>query len=200
MSPSPVVYGNPPGAGNRVHDRPPSAVDRPFGRMAMVITSETDRGIMSSRYAVALTILLVSALGMAGCTGSPAVPAVTPSPSAAASPVVSTPAQATTAAPVVTYVPWTTEMPAAGHPYSKTYSFHGSGNYEDFTFTTDADATWVFRMDPGPGAFRVSLFDARGNELAVLPPTGTKSVRLAAGDYYFDIAADAPWYITMTTP
>jgi hypothetical protein len=113
---------------------------------------------------------------------------------------MSSPAPATTAAPVVTYVPWTTETPAAGHPYSKTYSFHGTGDYEDFTFTTDTDATWVFRMDPGPGAFHVILYDVRGNEIAVLPPTGTISIRLAAGDYYFDIAADAPWYITMTTP
>lgn len=86
------------------------------------------------------------------------------------------------------------------HPYSKTYSFHGSGDYEDFTFTTDNDATWVFRMDPGEGFFQVSLKDARGREIAVLPRTGTESLWLKAGNYHFDIVADSPWYITMSTP
>ncbi len=54
-------------------------------------------------------------------------------------------------------------------------------------------------MDPGAGTFLVSLQDARGNEIERLPPTGTKTVWLKAGDYHFDIAADAPWYITMST-
>ncbi len=110
------------------------------------------------------------------------------------------PAPAGIATPAVTYPAWTTETPATGHPYSKTFSFSGSGDYQDFTFTTDNDATWVFRMDPGQGYFLVSLKDAQGNEIEVLPTSGTKSIWLKAGDYYFDIAADAPWHITMTTP
>jgi hypothetical protein len=100
---------------------------------------------------------------------------------------------------------WTTETPYQGHPYSKTYSFHGSGDYEDFTFSTDSDATWNFRMDPGSGYFLVSLKDAQNNEISVLADgtnagASQKSVRLNAGNYHFDISADSPWYITMTTP
>ena len=151
---------------------------------------------MSLNHGVVLTILLISALSLAGCTGSPPAPVATPAPASVAATVPGTPAPAGT----VPYAAWTTETPATGHPSSKTYSFHGSGDYEDFTFTTDSDATWVFRMDPGPGYFLVSLKDAGNNEIGVLPPAGTKSVWLKAGNYHFDIAADAPWYITMSTP
>jgi hypothetical protein len=91
------------------------------------------------------------------------------------------------------------ETPVPGHPPAKTYFFHGTGDYEDFTFATDSDATWLFRMDPGAGDFHVSLQDAWNTEIVVLPSTGTKTVWLKAGDYHFDIAADAPWYITMST-
>ena len=143
---------------------------------------------MFLKHGVVLMILLISALGMAGCTGSPSAP------------VPDTPAPAETAAPVVPYAAWTPETPATGHPYSKTYTFQGSGDYDDFTFSTDSDATWVFRMDPGPGYFLVSLKDARNNEIEVLPPAGSKSVWLKAGNYHFDIAADAPWSVTMSTP
>jgi hypothetical protein len=147
---------------------------------------------MIGKCAVFLTILLLSAMSMAGCTGSPSAPVATPVPG--------TPAPVTTAAPVIMTTTWPTlETPATGHPYSKTFSFSGSGDYEDFTFTTDNDATWVFRMDPGQGYFLVILKDVQGNEIDVLPTSGTKSVWLNAGDYHFDIAADAPWHITMST-
>ena len=139
---------------------------------------------------------------MAGCTGSPPAPVATPAPSPVSPPLMNTPAPAGTAAPVVTFAAWTPEPPAPGHPYSKTYSFKGSGDYEDFTFSTDSDATWTFRMDPGQGDFLVSLKDARNNEIKVLadgPGASTNSVWLKAGNYHFDIAADSPWYITMST-
>ena len=151
---------------------------------------------MSLKCAVVVTILLISAVSLAGCTGSPQVPVTTPAPVSMAATVPGTPVPA----PVVTSAVWTMETAATGHPYSKTYSFQGSGDYEDFTFTTDSDATWVFRMDSGKGYFLVSLKDAQNNEIGVLPPTGTKSVWLKAGNYHFDIAADSPWHITMTTP
>jgi len=149
---------------------------------------------MSLRYAVVVTVLLISAMGMAGCTSSPPVPVATPAPVTVTATVP--------AAPVVTSAVWTPETPATGHPYSKTYSFHGSGDYQDFTFTTDSDATWNFQMDPGQGYFLVSLKDAQDNEITVLADgagAGTKSVWLKAGNYHFDIAADSPWYITMST-
>ena len=151
---------------------------------------------MSLKHVIVVTILLISAVSMAGCTGSPSAPVATTVPE--------TPVPVITASPVLPAVTWPTlETPATGHPYSKTYSFHGSGTYEDFTFTTDSDATWVFRMDPGNGYFLVILKDAQGKQIEVLadgPPTGTRSVWLKAGDYSFDITADSPWYITMSTP
>ena len=158
-----------------------------------VIASDNDRDTMLLKHGIVVTILLISAVSMAGCTGSPSAPVATPVPG--------TPAPVTTAAPVIIPTTWPTlETPATGHPYSKTYSFHGTGTYEDFTFTTDSDATWVFRMDPGNGYFLVVLKDARGNQIGVLPASGTGSVWLKAGDYSFDITAENPWYITMSTP
>ena len=121
---------------------------------------------MSLKSAVIFTILLISAMSMAGCTGSPSAPPVTPAPASVVATLPGTPVPAGTAVPVVTYAAWTTETPYQGHPYSKTYSFHGSGDYEDFTFATESDATWAFRMDPGQGYFLVSLKDARNNEIA----------------------------------
>ena len=160
--------------------------------MAMVIASDSDRETMSLKCAVVITILLISAMSMAGCTSSTVV---TPTPAPVAATV-----SAGMAAPVVTYAAFITETPATGHPYSKTFSFSGSGDYQDFTFTTDSDATWNFQMNPGQGYFLVSLKDAQNNEIAVLPTSGTESLFLKAGDYHFDIAADSPWHITMTTP
>ena len=158
---------------------------------------------MEWKYIIVLTILLISAMSMAGCTGTSPAPVATPAPVPAAT---SVPAMApvATASPVPPAVTWPAlETPATGHPYSKTYSFHGSGTYQDFTFTTDSDAPWSIRMDPGGGYFLVILKDARGQQMEVLadgPAAGTKSVWLRAGDYAFDITADSPWYITMTTP
>jgi hypothetical protein len=155
-------------------------------------------------YAIVISVLLIGIVSIAGCTGSPQAPLATPTLSSVAFPGTNSPAPAGTAAPVMSAA-WTTETSAPGHPYSKTYSFHGSGDYEDFTFSTDNDATWNFRMDPGQGYFLVSLKDARNNEITVLADgtnagSSQKSVTLKAGNYHFNIAADAPWYITMTTP
>jgi hypothetical protein len=166
----------------------------------MVIASDNNCGTMSLRSAVVITILLISVISMAGCTGSPSAPVVTPAPVS-----VAVPGTAAPAGTVVPFSTWTMETAATGHPYSKTYSFHGSGDYEDFTFSTDSDATWNFLMDPGHGYFMVSLKDARNNEITVLADgtnagSSQKSVRLNAGNYHFDIAADSPWNIAMSTP
>jgi hypothetical protein len=170
----------------------------------MVITSGNNGGTMSLKSAVIITMLLISAMSIAGCTGSPPAPVATPTPSSVAFPVASTTTPAGTAVPVMSAA-WTTETPYQGHPYSKTFSFHGTGDYEDFTFATENDVAWNFRMDPGQGYFFVSLKDARNNEITVLADgtnagSSQKSVTLKAGNYHFDIAADSPWYITMSTP
>lgn len=177
---------------------------RSFVCMTMIIASDNNCGTMSLKSVVIITILLISAMSIAGCTGSPSAPRATPAPASVVAIVPGTPVSPGTVVPVVTYAAWTTETPYAGHPYSKTYSFQGSGDYEDFTFTTESDALWAFRMDPGSGYFLVSLKDARNNEIAVLADgtsagSSQKSIQLKAGNYHFDIAADSPWYITMTT-
>lgn len=158
---------------------------------------------MGWKYTVAVMVLLISLSCMAGCTGSSPAPVATPAPEPVVTTVPGTPAG--TAALVTPGYTWTTETPYAGHPYSKTYSFHGSGDYEDFTFSTDIDATWEFILTyPKEGVFTVILKNARGEEIQVLANEGgagtsRKSVSLKAGDYSFDIKADAPWYITMST-
>jgi hypothetical protein len=170
---------------------------RVFGGMTRVIAPDRNEEPMTGKSVAMITILLLTAVILAGCTGSPAAPAPTP----ALTPEAVTTAAGGTVVPVVSYAAVTLETPYQGHPYSKTFSFSGTGDYEDFTFTTDNDATWAFRMDPGPGNFRVSLKDARGTEIMVLadgPGAGTASVRLKAGNYYFDIMADSPWHITMS--
>ena len=171
----------------------------------MIIASDNNCGTMSSKSAVLITILIISTISLAGCTGTSPAPVATQTPSSVVFPGTSTPTPAGTVVRGFPYSTWTMETAATGHPYSKTFSFHGSGDYEDFTFTTDSDATWNFRMDPGQGYFMVSLKDAGNNEIAVLADgtnagSSQKSVRLNAGNYHFDIAADSPWYITMTTP
>jgi hypothetical protein len=158
---------------------------------------------MEWKYTVMVMVLLTCVVGMTGCTGPSPAPVATPTLSSVAFPGTTAPAPVQTAAPVVSAA-WTTETPYAGHPYTKTFSFHGSGDYEDFAFSTDSDATWNFRMDPGKGYFLVSLKDARNNEITVLADgtnagSSQKSVTLKAGNYHFDIAADSPWYITMST-
>jgi hypothetical protein len=162
---------------------------------------------MSFQRAIVVTILLISVISMAGCTGSPPSPVATPAPSPVAPPLRSTPALPTImAAPVTTMYTWTPETPATGHPYLKTYSFSGSGDYDELTFTTTSDATWVYRLTyPRKGVFTVILKNDRGEDIEVLANTGgsgtgQKSVWLKAGNYYFNVEADAPWYITMSTP
>lgn len=156
---------------------------------------------MEWKYIIVLTILLLSAMSMAGCTGTSPARLASPAPVPVVTAVPGTPASVSWAAPTTTWQ--TPETPATGHPYSKTYSFQGSGTYQDFTFSTTSDATWAFRMDPGAGYFLVVLKDAQGTQIGVLadgPGSSTKSLWLKAGDYAFDITADSPWYITVTTP
>ncbi len=159
---------------------------------------------MEWKYPGTVMVLLIILICMAGCTGPSSAPVSTPAPVPAV-PVPAPPALAGTAATVAPVYSWTTETPYAGHPYTKTYSFHGTGDYEDFSFSTEKDATWVFTLTyPKEGVFMVVLKDARGGELQVLANEGgagtnRKTVSLKAGDYFFDIKADAPWYITMST-
>jgi hypothetical protein len=160
---------------------------------------------MEWKYTFMVTVLLISAMSMAGCTGPSPAPVATPAPVPAAT-SVPTMAPATTAAPAVPSVTWPTlETPATGHPYSKTYSFQGTGDYDELTFSTASDATWVFQLTyPKQGVFIVMLKNERGEDVQVLAngagsSTVQKSVWLKAGNYYFNIAADAPWYITMST-
>ena len=96
---------------------------------------------MAWNYRIVLTILLISALGMAGCTAPSPAPAGTPVPPVTAATTVSgTPS--TVSWPATATWP-SLETPATGHPYSKTYTFQGTGTYEDFTFTTTSDALWA---------------------------------------------------------
>lgn len=166
---------------------------------------------MQGKFIVMALVLLTGAAAVCGCTGpSQAGPVATPASVTATA--ASPPASTTPSSPAATAVPfgtptytWTTETPYQGHPYTKTYSFHGTGDYEDFTFSTDQDATWVFDLTyPKQGVFTVILKDARGDQLDVLANesgggSSRKTVRLKAGSYAFDIKADAPWYIMMTT-
>jgi hypothetical protein len=159
---------------------------------------------MIVKCAVVVTILLISLVSMAGCTGSSPAAVATPAPSSVAATVMSTPVPAGTAAPVVTSAAWTPETPATGHPYSKTYTFEGTGDYTQ-SFTTTDDRTWVFRMaSPAKEIFLVTIKDDRGDDIDVLADAsdvyaGTESVWLNAGTYYLDVAADSPWTITMST-
>ena len=72
-------------------------------------------------------VLLIGMSCMAGCTGPSSAPVATPAPVPAAA-VTGTPAPAGTTATVTPVYSWTTETPYAGHPYTKTYSFHGTGD------------------------------------------------------------------------
>jgi hypothetical protein len=76
----------------------------PCTQKKWLLLLDNGRDTMVLKHGVVLTILLISALIMAGCTGSPSAP------------VPGTPAPAETAAPVVPYAAWTTETPATGHP------------------------------------------------------------------------------------
>ena len=158
--------------------------------------------------------MLICVVFMAGCTDSLPAPVATPAPGSVAATVAGTPAPAGTAATVATAAERTTLQTAArttvpapvpDHPYSKTYTFEATGDYDEHTFTTDSDRTWVFRLTyPREGDFIVLLKDKQANVIEVLadgrgPATSVKSVWLKAGTYYLDVKADAPWTITMTT-
>jgi hypothetical protein len=172
--------------------------------MARVIASDNDRGTMDWKYTVVVMILLISTMSMAGCSSSPSVPVATPPPVPVTATVMSTPSLHVTAPPVVASAAGTPETPATGHPSSKTYSFEGTGD-DTQIFTTTSDGTWVFRMNyPGEEVFIVTIKDNRGDDVEYLANeggsyTGTKSVQLKAGTYYLDVAAAAPWTITMST-
>jgi hypothetical protein len=169
---------------------------------------------MSLKCAVVVTILLVSVVIMAGCTSTSPAPVASPPPPSVAATVASTPAPA--GAPAVVAPPeaqtmmqttaWTTvPAPVPDHPYSKTYTFEGTGDYTQ-EFTTDSDRTWVFRMNcpDAEEIFMVTIKDKNFDDVEVLANeggaySGTKSVQLAAGKYYLDVASDSPWTITMST-
>jgi hypothetical protein len=170
--------------------------------MTTVITPQNNRGTMEWKRAVVVTILLISAASMAGCTGTSPAPVVTPGPVPVPTTAASTAAPVTTAA---TATSWPTlETPATGHPYSKTYTFEGTGDYTQ-EFTTTDDRTWVFRMSsPAKEIFLVRLMDRNGDTIDVLADAsdvyaGTESVSLKAGTWYLDVSADSPWTITVST-
>lgn len=159
---------------------------------------------MAGNYAVMVTVLLISAMSMAGCTGSLPAPVVTTAPVPVTTMRISTPAPVTTAAPVTATPVGTTETPAPGHPSLKTYTFGGTGDSTQ-SFTTTDDRTWVFRMSsPAKEIFLVTIRDDRGDDIDVLADAsdvyaGTESVWLKAGTWYLDVAADSPWTITLST-
>jgi hypothetical protein len=147
---------------------------------------------------VVVTLLLISAAGLAGCTGSPAAP---PAPVPAATTMTEPPAPVTTA-PAATTVALTPAPPVPGP--AKTYTFDGTGDSTE-TFTTTTDRTWVFRMSsPAKEIFQVTLRDRNGDTLDVLadasdPWAGTESVTLKAGTYYLAVTADSSWSVTVST-
>lgn len=161
---------------------------------------------MSIRNAILISVLLACLLLLAGCSGTnPASPAATTAPE-------KTPAPAETAVPGTPAVPAATSAPAAtapqyeGHPYTKTYTFTGTGDYTQ-EFTTDSARAWVFRMSC-PGAqeiFMADVMDRNGDTVAELADAGagayegSATVQLPAGLYYLDVAADSPWTVTMST-
>jgi len=158
---------------------------------------------MGLHYAVAGTVLIISALVMTGCTGPSPQPVATLSPVPVATTVTLN--LEGTVAPVTTTAAWTVETPKTGRPYSKLYTFTATGDYDEHTFTTDSDRTWVFRLTyPEEGDFIVVIKDNHGDVREVLASagessTGQKSVWLEAGTYALDVQAEAPWTITMFT-
>jgi hypothetical protein len=157
---------------------------------------------MSWKCAVIVTLLLVSAMCMAGCTGPSPAPAATPAPVPLVTTVPATPAPAITTAPVTTTAALVTKTPAPGP--SQTFTFEGSGDTTE-KFTTATDRTWVFRMSsPAKDIFQVSIMDRNGDIVDVLAEAsdvyaGTESVTLKAGTYYLEVFADSSWSVTMST-
>lgn len=181
-------------------------------RQKIVIASDYDRDIMSLQPVVVLMALLICAMSLAGCTGSSLPAVATPAPLPVASPasppgattMLAPPAPAETAARFVTYAQGSAVI-QVDHPTSQTLSFNGAADYDQLTFTTESDASWLCDLTyPRTGVFTVTLKNDRGETIDVLANeagsgTRQKSVRLAAGNYYFDIKAEAPWSIMMTT-
>jgi len=159
---------------------------------------------MKLQYTVWGTVLIISALVMAGCTVPSPQPVATLSPTVPVATAVSL-NPAGTASPATPAAAWTLETPKTGRPYSKLYTFTATGDYDEHTFTTDSDRTWVFRLTyPEQGDFIVVLKDNHGGVREVLAragesSSGEKSVWLEAGTYALDVQADAPWTITMFT-
>jgi ABC-type glycerol-3-phosphate transport system substrate-binding protein len=152
--------------------------------------------------AVIVTILLISAVSLAGCTGSSPATAATPAPVPVVTTVPATPAPAITTAPVAATAALTQATPGRGP--SQTFTFEGSGDSTE-KFTTATDRTWVFRMSsPAKEIFQVTIKDKNGDNVDVLAEAsdvyaGTESVTLKAGTYYLEVFADSSWSITMST-
>ena len=160
---------------------------------------------MELNYAVVGTVLVITALVMAGCTNSSPAPVAVTTPRTIATTVPGTPAPVQTpltAAPTTSRT--TQTMPVTDHPYWKMYTFEGTGDVPH-TFTTDSDRTWTFRMNyPGNEDFAVRLQDDHGDTIAVLADTwgsytGTESLWLEEGTYTLDVTAGSPWTISMST-
>jgi hypothetical protein len=179
-------------------------VARTAVRQKIVIPKDKDRDTMSLHHVVVLAALLISAMSLAGCTGSLPQAVATPAPLPVATAMPAPPAPAETVARYVTYAAGTAVI-QLDHPSSQTLSFNGAADYDQLTFTTERDESWLCDLTyPGTGVFTVTLKNDRGETIDVLANeagsgTRQKTVRLAAGNYYFDIRADAPWNIIMRT-
>ena len=167
---------------------------------------------------ILLAILLLGCLLLAaGCQETkPALPAPSPpglptpetppaAPEVPAAPTVPGAVAAAVASPPASYTPFVTETPYQGHPYAKTYTFSGTGDYTQ-AFSTDSSRPWLFSSSC-PGAqeiFAVTVTDENGDPVAFLaneagPYTGSKTLQLPAGQYYLDVSSDAPWTVTMSS-
>lgn len=160
---------------------------------------------MVLKYAFMATVLLISALVMAGCTGSSPAPVTAPTPLTVVATVPGTPAPAPATVPAApTTARATLPTPTPNNNYWRTYNFEGTGDFTH-TFTTDNDGTWTFLMNyPGNGDFTVRLQNSHGDTIAVLadtrgPYTGTQSLWLDTGSYTLHVSAGSPWTIRMST-
>ena len=160
---------------------------------------------MVLKYTFIVTVLLISALVMAGCTDSSPAPVTAPTSLTVVATVPGTPAPAPATVPAApTMARPTLPTPTPDNIYWRTYTFKGTG---DFThdFTTDNDGTWTFEMNhPGNEDFTVLLQNGHGDTIAVLADprgsyTGTQSLWLEAGSYSLHVSAGSLWTISMST-
>ncbi len=155
---------------------------------------------MKLNYVVVLIVFIVSLVLLAGCTGTPSAPEVTPTPEIVYVTVLVTlsPGQVAVAPP--TAIPTAVPTTATSTPLTI------QGNSDDVrSFTTSGDGIRIFAMSySGEKNFAIWLEDSQGNKLDLLANeigsyTGKKSERLGPGTYYLDVTASGPWTVTVTS-